>query len=196
MSLLKRAGDLVYTFRFLKLLVTKFEDTEAYKLGIIDKNGKRNKEVKLNTAELKSAYTPFHRLVFNIKKLMAKVPGGSSTLASYGAALFLLKEKYGLKDSHLEKINEQLGVDTLDMLVENAGWFVLEDKMLSPGIYRVKNEKVINLNCEEVVNAKDQVKVMKESAYPVGEIFGMDVYEALHVRTNQKVYVTIGELIK
>lgn len=196
MSLLKRAGDLVYTFRFLKLLVTDFKDTEAYKLGIIDQNGKRIKEVKLNTAELKSAYTPFHRLVFNIKKIMAKAPGGSSQIASYAAALFLLKEKYNLKDSNLEKINEKLGIDSLDMLVENAGWFVLDNKMLSPGIYRVKNEKVINFNCEEVVNAKDQIKIMKESAYPVGDVFGIDVYEALHVRTNQKVYVTIGELIK
>jgi hypothetical protein len=31
MGILKSAADLVYTIRFLKLLVTKFEDTGAYK---------------------------------------------------------------------------------------------------------------------------------------------------------------------
>ena len=46
MGILKRAGDLVYTFRFLRLLTTSFEDTEAFKKGIIDKDGKRRKEFK------------------------------------------------------------------------------------------------------------------------------------------------------
>ena len=45
MGIIKRAGDLVYTFRFLKLLVTKFEDTEAFKIGAIDKDG--NKRISL-----------------------------------------------------------------------------------------------------------------------------------------------------
>ena len=48
MGIIKRAGDLVYTFRFLRLLTTPFEETEAFKQGIIDKDGKRNKEFKLS----------------------------------------------------------------------------------------------------------------------------------------------------
>ena len=91
-GVLKRAGDLVYTFRFLKLLITSFEDTEAYKLGLIDAKGKRIK--KAETSDERAAYTPFHRLVFNIKKLIAKAPGGSTKIASYAAALYLLKEKF------------------------------------------------------------------------------------------------------
>ena len=51
MGLLKSAADLVYTIRFLKLLVTKFEDTEAFKAGIIDKDGNKNKEFKLCKAQ-------------------------------------------------------------------------------------------------------------------------------------------------
>ena len=34
-----RAIDLFVTYRFLKILVTPFEKQEAYKLGIIDKDG-------------------------------------------------------------------------------------------------------------------------------------------------------------
>ena len=86
MGIIKRAGDLVYTFRFLKLLTTPFEETEAFKVGIIDKDGNRDKDFKLNTMDnrdkYKEYYTPFHRLVFNVKKIMAKAPGGSTRLAS------------------------------------------------------------------------------------------------------------------
>ena len=34
-----------------------------------------------------------------------------------------------------------------------------------------------------------------EDAHPVGDEFGMNVYEAIHIKTNQKVYVTVDELI-
>ena len=34
-----RAVDLFVTYRFLKLLTTPFEKQDAFKLGIIDKNG-------------------------------------------------------------------------------------------------------------------------------------------------------------
>ena len=78
MGLLKSLADIVYTIRFLKLLVTPIEDTEAFKAGIVDENGKRRKEFTDNTIEnreaLRDHYTAFHRLVFNIKKLMAKAP--------------------------------------------------------------------------------------------------------------------------
>jgi hypothetical protein len=84
----------------------KFEDTEAYKAGIIDASGNRNKAYDFSTVrnrELYSDYyTPFHRLVFNVKKLMAKIPGGGSRIATYAAALYLLKEKYGVSDKHIE----------------------------------------------------------------------------------------------
>ena len=36
-----RAIDLFVTYRFIKLLVTPFDKTEAYKLGIIDAKGNR-----------------------------------------------------------------------------------------------------------------------------------------------------------
>jgi hypothetical protein len=188
MGIVQRAADLVYTFRFLKLLTTPFEKTEAYEKGIIDENGKRVK--KAETSEEKNAYTPFHRLVFNIKKAL-----GGSQFASYASALYLIKEKYNISDDMLEKALRNSGVDLLDFLKEGNEWFVLEDNRLSPGIYYVKGPKVLNTTCEELVNKKDKVRVLHNS-YPVGEIFGLSVYEALHVGTNQKVYVTPGELLK
>ena len=38
-----RAIDLFVTYRFLRLLTTPFEDTDAFKLGIIDEKGNRVK---------------------------------------------------------------------------------------------------------------------------------------------------------
>ena len=46
MGVIKRAADLVYTFRFLKLLVTPFEKTDAYRMGIIDEKGKKLRKAK------------------------------------------------------------------------------------------------------------------------------------------------------
>ena len=46
---------------------------------------------------------------------------------------------------------------------------------------------------EEMVNAKDRIFV-NEECYPVGEMFGVNIYEVQHVRTRKYIYVTIGEL--
>lgn len=190
MGILKKAGDLVYTFRFLKLLTTSFKDTKAYELGLVDEDGKKLK--KATTAEEKDAYTPFIRLVFNIKRLMGKAPGGSSKLASYAAALYLIKENYGISE---KKIEEALGIKIEDLLWESNQWFVLEDGRLSPGLYRLKNEKVLSEGLHDVVREKDQIRVNND-CYPVGTMMGIPIYEALHIPTKRKIHITSAEIIK
>jgi len=195
MGLVKRAADLTYTFRFIRMLVMKWENWDAYKLGIIDENGKRNKDTKLDSDEKKSAYTPFIRLAANVKRLLNKIPGGGSKLGSFAAALYLIKERYSLSDRQLGKILRECGVDASGLLAEENQWFVLEDRQLSPGIYRVTNPKLLNHSCEEMVWAKDQIRI-EEDSYPVGDVFGIDIYEATHVKTNQKVFISINEIYK
>ena len=193
MGILKRAADLGYTFRFIRLMVMDWKDWDAYKLGLIDENGKRNKNVKMDTDEKKSAYTPFIRLAANIKRLDAKIPGGESRLGSFASALYLIKEKVGTQG--LEKICEKLNVDVLDFLNEKNEWFLLDNKQLSPGVYRVSSAKLINESCDELVWPKDQVRI-KDDSFPIGDVFGVDIYEATHVNTDKKIYVTAGELIR
>jgi len=198
MGLLKSAADLVYTVRFLKLLVTKFEDTDAFKKGIIDKDGKKNKDFNTNSMDdreaYRSHYTPFHRLVFNIKRIMAKVPGGQSAVARYGAALALIKEHGELSDSNLMKIHEKTGIDILDVLAEDHQWFIIEGNKLSPGMYRIKNDS-ITTKFAEVVTKGDQLRVTDNNS-PIDEVLGLNVYETVHVKSGQKVYVTISEITK
>ena len=196
MGIVKRAADLAYTFRFIRLLVMDWKNWDAYKEGLIDENGKRMKSVKMDTDAKKSSYTPFIRLAANIKRLISKIPGGGTKLGSFAAGLFLIKENYNLKDKDLKNILEKCGVDSLDFLAEaRMNWFVLEDKELIPGIYRVKESKILNRNFEEWVWPKDQIRI-RENSYPVGDVFGIDVYEATHLKTNQKIYITTSEIYK
>ena len=196
MGIVKRAADLAYTFRFIRLLVMDWKNWDAYKEGLIDENGKRIKSVKMDTDAKKSSYTPFIRLAANIKRLISKIPGGGTKLGSFAAGLFLIKENYNLKDKDLKNILEKCGVDSLDFLAEaRMNWFVLEDKELIPGIYRVKESKILNRNFEEWVWPKDQIRI-RENSYPVGNVFGIDVYEATHLKTNQKIYITTSEIYK
>ena len=193
MGLLSRAGDLAYSLRFLRLLTTSFDDTTAFRLGIIDEKGKKLK--KPQTSEEKSAYNTFHRLVFSLKKLLAKVPGGSSKIASYAAALLLLKEHDQLSDETIEKLVEHMGIDPLDFLEEETQWFRTKEGMLSPGSYTLLCPKLVNTTCEELCKVGDKV-IVEMDTYAKDTIMGIEVFEATHTPTNQKVYVTIGEITR
>jgi len=193
MGLIKRAADLAYTFRFIRMMAMDWKDWDAYKLGIIDENGKRKRDVKLDNDEKKSAYTPFVRLAANLKRLVAKVPGGGSKLGSFASALFLIKEKVGEKG--IKTICKEMDIDVLDFLNEKNEWFLLDEKQLSPGIYKVRNPKLLNGSCAEMVWPKDQVRVQDE-CFPIGDVFGVDIYEATHVNTDKQVYITASELIR
>ena len=195
MSILKRGADLVYTFRFIRMMVMDWKDWDAYKEGVIDENGKRIKAVKLDTDAKKNSYTPFIRLAANIKRLVSKLPGGGSKLGSFASALFLIKEQFRLDDNQLNRILRELNVDPVDLIAEQSQWFILKDKQLSPGIYRIKEDKMINQLFEELVNAKDKIKISQD-CYPTGEVFGIDIYEGIHMNTNKKVYVSASELSK
>ena len=82
--------DTLITYRILKLMVTPWERQEAFKRGIIDKNGnvlKKRKELK-DTKD-KKAYTILHRFVFNIKRILKRV-GLGSRFGSFAAALAMV----------------------------------------------------------------------------------------------------------
>ena len=106
MSIVSTIGNIYFVYQFLKKLVTPFEKTKAFELGIIDEKGKIIRKRKdLKTKDEKEAYTLSDTLIWNIKKLLGKVPGGQSRIASYAAALFLIKEQQGnykITDEELE----------------------------------------------------------------------------------------------
>ena len=84
--------DTFMLYNFLSRLVQPFEKTDAFKLGIIDKEGKiLKKRSEFKTDAERNALTMFDLLVFNLKKLLGKIPFGKTVIASYVAALWLIK---------------------------------------------------------------------------------------------------------
>ena len=102
--------DLFLVFNFIKRLVTPFEKWDAYKEGIIDKNGNvliKRKDFSKNSQS--KAFGVFDQLILNIKKLLAKLPGGSTRLATYATALWLIKEEKRLEE--YMSLNEDFNED-------------------------------------------------------------------------------------
>jgi len=103
--------DALITFRIIKMLVTSWTSTDAYKLGIIDKDGNPlKKSEELKTPQEEAAYTSLHRLVFKLKRILQKIPVVNRNLVNYAAALWLIKEcNESMEDpANLEELFDQL----------------------------------------------------------------------------------------
>ena len=84
--------DIYMIYQFIKKLVTPFTEMPAYRLGIIDNQGRfLKKKSDLKTSAEIQALTYFDIVIINLKRLIAKVPGGKSQLANYAAALLLTR---------------------------------------------------------------------------------------------------------
>jgi hypothetical protein len=106
-----RAGDIIYTLRIIKLLTTPWNKQAAYKHGIIDDKGNLLRKTRdLKTSAEKDSFTYLHRMVFNMKRLLQKAPGGASFIAAATAAMLLLKESMGenLSDEQMAMIEEAI----------------------------------------------------------------------------------------
>ena len=188
-----RGPDFLYAIRFLRLLTQKWDKTEAFKRGIVDKNGKFLK--KPETPEEKSAYTIFHRLVYNIKRLINKLPLGKSTLASYAAALFLIKEHTGISDKKLLKvIRETSGVDFSDYKPELNEWYLTEDGEIETGKYALTRDIALPKTGELLAKKSSWVEIMESAPYD--SILGHSVFKAKHIKTQQTIYITQEDIIR
>lgn len=113
--------DLIYLYQFIKRLVTPFNKTEAFKLGIIDKNGNvLRKRSELTTSDEKNAYTLYDTLIFNLKKLLGKIPGGKSVLGSFVAGLLLLKEEKNVEFQLLQEDDSTILEHQYKILMEEV----------------------------------------------------------------------------
>ena len=195
MGIVSRTADLFYAFRFLKLLVTPWDKTEAYELGVIDDSGKVIKKAQdRKTPQEKSSYTVFHRLVFNVKRLLQKAPGGGSRLASYAAALFLIKEHTNLSEDEIKKVLDEVLEDLEESidLSESAAWFEKDNK-LAPGKYKLVQDIASPKTAEVIAHINSMVSVV-DFTEPSGSIFGLNVYQVEHVLTKQKILITSADI--
>ena len=200
-----RAIDLFVTYRFIKLLVTPFEKTDAFKLGIIDADGKRtlepgtNKPTTLRTVEEKSAYTVLHKLVFNIKKIFGKVPGLRTKLVTYAAALFLLKDTFkesvddpDIFEKEFMKYLKEEGYEIDNSISEEVIGF---GEVLPKGEYKLASD-ILNKEEEELSAKKGDKVVAYDDEAPVDTILGIDIFPVIHIKTQEKIYVGLEDLVQ
>ena len=118
--------DLYLTYSLVRRLTLAFEDWPAFKKGVIDKDGNILVPKDKRTGDQKDAFRTYDVLILNMKKLLAKIPGGSSKFATYAAALFLIKEPNPINESidsdfntFLESLTEN-DINSIKTLIEDA----------------------------------------------------------------------------
>ena len=199
-----RAIDLFVTYRFLRLLTTPFEDTDAFKLGIIDEKGNRIKlpkstkpAVELSTSELKNSYTILHKLVFNIKKIFSKVPGLRTKLGTYAAALFLLKDTFkesvddpDMFEKEFVKYLKENNIKFDDEISEEVIGF---GEILPKGEYVLVND-ILNKEEEELSAKKGDKVIAFADEAPIDTVLGVDIFPVVHVKTQEKIYVSLEDI--
>ena len=199
-----RAIDLFVTYRFLRLLTTPFEDTDAFKLGIIDEKGNRIKlpkstkpAVELATSEQKNSYTILHKLVFNIKKIFSKVPGLRTKLGTYAAALFLLKDTFkesvddpDMFEKEFMKYLKENNIKFDDEISEEVIGF---GEILPKGEYVLVND-ILNKEEEELSAKKGDRVIAFDDEPPIDTVLGVEIFPVVHEKTKEKIYVSLEDI--
>lgn len=125
---MSRLVDNLITLRMLRLFTVKYEETDAYKLGII--NDKGEQLIKMGNfvrREQQDAYTLLHRLVFRLRGLIEKIPFVKSRLANYAAALILIREKIVKEEEFFE--TDDVLLEKLDHAEHRPGFYLAEQEI-------------------------------------------------------------------
>jgi len=181
-----RVIDALIAYRVLKLLVTPFNKTKAYKFGIIDDKGKvliksKNFLKTFSSQELpkaREAYTLLIRFVFNLKRLLGKVGIRGPITTSAAAAIAFFKEENG-ENLEVEKT-------VYKHLRENGFEFEIKENYgepFKPGTYRV-NRDITDLEGDIVININEEVIFEGNT----DTIMGYDVFKY------RNVYLTTEDL--
>ena len=176
---MSRVIDALVAYRVLKLLVTPFNKTKAFQLGIIDEKGKVLKKSKqIKDPKERNAYTLLIRFVFNLKRMLAKVGIRGPLGSSAAAAIAFFKEEHGENPEVEKEVYKYLKEQGFEFEIsENYG------EPLTEGTYKVKHD-IYNLDGDVVINIDESVEFNGE----VDTIMGYDVFKY------NDVYLTTEDL--
>ena len=108
--------DLYLVYSFIKRLITPFDKWEAYKEGVIDEKGNiLVKRKDFTRIAQRQSFGIFDQMILNLKKLLAKLPFGSTRLASYAAALWLIKEEQRMQEANMLHEDYDLSESDIDL---------------------------------------------------------------------------------
>jgi len=182
---MSRVIDGLIAYRVLKLLVTPFNRTKAFELGIIDDKGKVLKKSRdIKDPQERNAYTLLIRFVFNLKRLLSKVGIRGPLGSSAAAALAFFKEEAG------EQLSETAALDIereIYKYITSEGFeFDLSENYgepLTEGTYKAKHD-IYNDEGDIVINIDEEV-YFKETT---DIIMGYDVFK------HKDIYLTTEDL--
>jgi hypothetical protein len=156
--------DNLIAFRILTMLVTPFDQTKSFELGIIDNNGNPLKKIKDMTWTEKDNYTMLHRLVFRLKKIMEKIPVVNTKIGTLATAYFLVKEC-----TKTNKIPVNLEEEFIDLIrkIQQENIVLVEEEIL---VEKFLNEELpANVTGEKVstdvpiIRKKRDLKLLNRS---------------------------------
>lgn len=203
---MNRAVDALIVYRFIKLLVTPFNKQEAYKQGVIDENGNRIKDpvtgrgTELKTSQQRNSYTILHKMIFNIKKLLLKLPFISTgNAATWLGAMYLLKDTFkeskindlSLIENAFNDILKEHGVELPDEPINESNE---ETKIIKAGKYKIKSDIPVRVGEDLVLANSNDIVFTESDVSPIDKVHGVDIYELTHEKTNQKIYVIHNDI--
>jgi len=193
-----QAIDLFVAYRFLRILTTPWEDQEAYKLGIIDKDGKLlRKRNTLKTDAEKKSFTLLHRLIFNLKRILHKIPLVRSKIGTYATALYLLKQHFASQVEDEDTIEKAFS----GWLVDN-GYLTKEEleesvigigATLPKGRYKLTQD-IFAGNEGDIKGKKGDTVVAFADTPPTGSVIGQDIFVVIHQKSKEEIYVSLEDL--
>ena len=183
---MSRVVDALIAYRLLKLLVTPFNKTKAYKMGIIDDKGKvlikkRDfaREIPSNKrSEAINSYTLLIRFVFNLKRLLSKVGVRGPLGSAAAAAIAFFREE--------NQYNPEIEKQVYKHLKEQGFEFDVNENYGEPiphGKYNV-NKDIYDLEGEVVINKGETIDFNEN----IQTIMGYDVFKY------KDVYLTTEDL--
>ena len=180
---MSRVIDALVAYRVLKLLVTPFNKTKAFELGIIDEKGKvliKSKQIRKlpNPEKARNAYTLLIRFVFNLKRMLSKIGIRGPLGSAAAAAIAFFKEEYGENPEVERQIYKYIKEQGFEFEIsENYG------EPLTEGTYKVKHD-IYNLDGDIVINIDESIEFNGD----VDTIMGYDVFKY------NDVYLTTEDL--
>ena len=194
-SQLNEQVDMLVAYKFIKILTTDFKDTDAFRLGVIDKDGNILKKRKDLRGDERTSYTIFHTLIWNLKKLMMKVPGLKSKLGSYASALFLLKEQYN-------KENNRGGELLAERILESLKDKFPDSDVLFECVFETPIESGVYIATQEIVTPsfetinEGEVIIIGNTKQALTEMSSVPLYTAVHLDSGEEVIVSKSSIEK
>ena len=181
-----RVIDALIAYRLLKLLVTPFNKTKAFQLGIVDEKGKvliKAKEFQKafppnKREEAKKSYTLLIRFVFNLKRILSKIGIRGALGSAAAAAIAFFREQNDYNPIIEKQIYKHIKEQGFEFdISENYG------EPISHGKYIV-NKDIYDLEGDIVINSGEVIDFNED----IQPIMGYDVFK------HNNVYLTTEDL--